>query len=76
MLDLYIGSKIKTLRLQKKISQSQLCDNFMNRVWSTLIISFLTSCIIVFFQFYKTGFLINVDHFFIIINSLFGSISF
>ncbi|AGB18861.1 putative transcriptional regulator [Thermoanaerobacterium thermosaccharolyticum M0795] len=32
MLDLYIGSKIKALRLQKKISQSQLCDNFMNRV--------------------------------------------
>lgn len=32
LLDLYIGSKIKALRLQKKISQSQLCDNFMNRV--------------------------------------------
>ncbi|OXT06027.1 transcriptional regulator [Thermoanaerobacterium thermosaccharolyticum] len=31
-MDLYIGSKIKALRLQKKISQSQLCDNFMNRV--------------------------------------------
>lgn len=32
LLDLYIGSKIKALRLQKKISQSQLCDNFMSRV--------------------------------------------
>lgn len=32
LLDLYIGSKIRALRLQKKISQSQLCDNFMNRV--------------------------------------------
>ncbi|SNX55313.1 helix-turn-helix transcriptional regulator [Thermoanaerobacterium sp. RBIITD] len=31
-MDLYIGTKIKALRLQKKISQSQLCDNFMNRV--------------------------------------------
>lgn len=32
LLDLYIGSKIRALRLLKKISQSQLCDNFMNRV--------------------------------------------
>lgn len=31
-VNLYIGSKIKALRLQNKISQSELCNNFMSRV--------------------------------------------
>ncbi|EGD50643.1 helix-turn-helix domain protein [Thermoanaerobacter ethanolicus JW 200] len=31
-MNISIGTKIKSLRLQKKLSQSELCGNFMNRV--------------------------------------------